>query len=81
MKKAAKWVSGVGALLMGAAVMGAPISVALAAEGTGAQDGLGGDGGYKYDVRRGMYQEEGGAKHHVKPGRYVEPQPNVEWKE
>ena len=81
MKKAAKWMSGFGALLMGAAVMGAPLSVAWAAEGSGAQDGLGGDGEYKYDVRRGMYQEEGGAKHHVRPGRYVEHHEDVEWKE
>lgn len=80
MKTAAKWMSGLGALLVGAAVVGAPLSVAWAAEGSGAQDGLGGDGEYKYDVRRGMYQEEGGAKHHVRPGRYVEHQEGVEWK-
>ena len=78
MKKAAKWMSGLGALLMGAAVMGASISVAWAAEDTGAQDGLGGDGEYKYDVRRGMYQQEGGATHHVKPGRYAQPRQETE---
>ena len=47
MKKAAKWMSGLGALLMGAAVMGASISVAWAAEDTGAQDDLGSNDEYK----------------------------------
>ena len=78
MKKAAKWMRGLGALMMAAAVTGASLPVAWAAEDEGPRDGLGGSGEYKYNVRRGMYQQEGGATHHVKPGRYAQPRQETE---
>ena len=84
MKNAVKWISGLGVLALGAAVMAIPLPtlremplpMVLAEEDSGSRDGLGGNGEYKYNVRRGMYQQEGGADHHVKPGRYAQPQEN-----
>lgn len=82
MKKTGKWIHGLSAVVFGVALLGgtlpavtvdAALPMTLAAEDTGPRDGLGGDGEYKYNVRRGMYQKEGGADHHVKPGRYKQP--------
>ncbi|WP_462332915.1 hypothetical protein [Schwartzia sp. (in: firmicutes)] len=70
--KTSKWMNGLCALAVGAAVLGTAMPYASAYDGA-----LNGDGPHKYDVRRGAYEQEGGSTIKVKPGRYKveEPEP------
>ena len=73
--KTSKWMNGLCALAVGAAVLGTAMPYASAYDGA-----LNGNGPHKYDVRRGAYEQEGGSTVKVKPGRYKveEPEPPLE---
>ena len=73
--KTSKWMNGLCALAIGAAVLGTAMP-AMAAEADGS--GLNATGGHKYDVRRGAYEQEGGSQVKVKPGKYKQEEPTIE---
>lgn len=65
MKLAKKWNRRIFAAVLGAAVVGAPL-FAVHADPAFSQDGP------RYDVRRGMYEKEGGSDEHVRLGKYAD---------
>ena len=65
MKLAKKWNRRLFAAVLGAAVVGAPL-FAVHADPAFSQDGP------RYDVRRGMYEKEGGSDEHVRLGKYAD---------
>ena len=66
MRLAKKWHKQVFAAVLGAAVVGAPLFAVHAGEPTFSPDGE------RYDVRRGMYEKEGGSDEHVRLGKYAD---------
>lgn len=69
--KTTKWMNGLCALAVGAAVLGTAVPYASAYDGA-----LNGNGEHKYDVRRGAYEQEGGSDIQVSRGRYEQPKPD-----
>ncbi len=66
MKLAKKWNRRVFAAVLGAVIVGSPL-FAVHAEGPSfSQDGE------RYDVRRGMYEKEGGSDEHIPLGQYAD---------
>ena len=65
MKLATKWNRRIFAAVLGAAVVGAPL-FAVHADPAFSHDGE------RYDVRRGMYEQEGGSDEHVRLGQYAD---------
>ena len=65
MKLATKWNRRIFAAVLGAAVVGAPL-FAVHADPAFSHDGE------RYDVRRGMYEKEGGSDEHVRLGKYAD---------
>ena len=65
MKLAKKWNRRIFAAVLGAAVVGAPL-FAVHADPAFSRDGE------RYDVRRGMYEQEGGSDEHVPLGQYAD---------
>ncbi len=65
MKLATKWNRRIFAAVLGAAVVGAPL-FAVHADPAFSRDGE------RYDVRRGMYEQEGGSDEHVRLGQYAD---------
>lgn len=65
MKLAKKWTRRIFAAVLGAVVVGAPL-FAVHADPAFSRDGE------KYDVRRGMYEKEGGSDEHVRLGQYAD---------
>lgn len=65
MKLAKKWNRRIFAAVLGAAVVGAPL-FAVHADPAFSRDGE------RYDVRRGMYEQEGGSDEHVRLGKYAD---------
>ena len=65
MKLAKKWNRRIFAAVLGAAVVGAPL-FAVHADPAFSRDGE------RYDVRRGMYEQEGGSDEHVRLGQYAD---------
>lgn len=65
MKLATKWNRRIFAAVLGAAVVGAPLFAAHA-------DPAFSRDGERYDVRRGMYEQEGGSDEHVRLGQYAD---------
>lgn len=65
MKLAKKWNRRIFAAVLGAAVVGAPL-FAVHADPAFSRDGE------RYDVRRGMYEKEGGSDEHVRLGKYAD---------
>jgi hypothetical protein len=65
MKLAKKWNRRIFAAVLGTVVVGAPL-FAVHADPTFSQEGE------KYDVRRGMYEKEGGSDEHVRLGQYAD---------
>ena len=68
MKADKKWQKRLAAAILGAVVAGMPLFAAEAAEATFSQNGE------RYDVRRGMYEKEGGSDEHVRLGQYADEQ-------
>ncbi len=66
MKLAKKWNRRIFAAVLGAVVVGAPLLAVQAADPTFSQNGE------RYDVRRGMYEKEGGSDEHVRLGKYAD---------
>ena len=66
MKAESKWQKRLAAAVLGAMVAGMPLFVAEAADPTFSQNGE------RYDVRRGMYEKEGGSDEHVRLGQYAD---------
>ena len=66
MKLAKKWNRRIFAAVLGAAVVGAPL-FAVHADPAFSRDGE------RYDVRRGMYEQEGGSDTQVRRGMYEQP--------
>ena len=66
MKLAKKWNRRIFAAVLGAVVAGAPLLAVQAADPTFSQNGE------RYDVRRGMYEKEGGSDEHVRLGKYAD---------
>ena len=66
MKLGKKWHKQVFAAVLGAAVVGAPLLTAHAADPAFSRDGQ------QYDVRRGMYEKDGGSDEHVRLGQYAD---------
>lgn len=67
MKISGKMSKGVCAAILGAVVAGMPLAAVHAEAGV-----LSRHGEHRYDVRRGMYAQEGGSDTEVCPGRYVD---------
>ena len=67
MKLANQWQKQIFAAVLGAAVVGAPLFTAHAAEPAFSRDGQ------QYDVRRGMYEKDGGSDAQVRRGMYEQP--------
>lgn len=65
MKLAKKWNRRIFAAVLGAVVMGAPL-FAVHADPAFSRDGE------RYDVRRGMYEKEGGSDEHIPLGQYAD---------
>lgn len=65
MKLAKKWNRRIFAAVLGAAIVGAPL-FAVHADPAFSRDGE------RYDVRRGMYEKEGGSDEHVRLGKYAD---------
>ena len=65
MKLAKKWNRRIFAAVLGAAIVGAPL-FAVHADPAFSRDGE------RYDVRRGMYEQEGGSDEHVPLGQYAD---------
>ena len=66
MKLATKWNRRIFAAVLGATVVGAPL-FAVHADPAFSRDGE------RYDVRRGMYEQEGGSDTQVRRGMYEQP--------
>ena len=66
MKMAKKWNRRIFAVALGAVLAGAPLFAVHAEEPAFTRDGQ------QYDVRRGMYEKEGGSDEHVRLGRYAD---------
>lgn len=64
MKSTKKWQKGLAAAILGTVIVGAPLFTAYADGPTLSRDGE------RYDVRRGMYEKEGGSDTHVRGGMY-----------
>ena len=60
-----QWNKKLAAAVIGAAIVGAPL-FAVHADPVFSQDGE------RYDVRRGMYEKEGGSDEHVRLGKYAD---------
>ena len=67
MKADKKWQKRLAAAILGAVVAGMPLFAAEAVEATFSQNGE------RYDVRRGMYEKEGGSDTEVRRGQYEQP--------
>lgn len=65
MKLAKKWNRRIFAAVLGVTVVGAPL-FAVQADPSFSQNGE------RYDVRRGMYEKEGGSDEHVRLGKYAD---------
>lgn len=65
MKLVKKWNRRIFAAVLGAAIVGAPL-FAVHADPAFSRDGE------RYDVRRGMYEQEGGSDEHVPLGQYAD---------
>ena len=66
MKAESKWQKRLATAILGAMVAGMPLFAAEAANATFSRDGE------RYDVRRGMYEKEGGSDEHVRLGQYAD---------
>ena len=65
-----KWSRRLCAAVIGAAVVGTPLFAVHAGEEDG---GMSRHGQHRYDVRRGMYEKEGGSDTEVSRGMYEQP--------
>ena len=69
MKMSKKWNKRIFALVLGTVVAGAPLFAAQAEESAFSRHDE-----HRYDVRRGMYEQDGGSDTEVAPGRYAREQ-------
>ncbi len=66
MKAESKWQKRLAAAVLGAVVAGMPLFAAQAADPAFSPDGE------RYNVRRGMYERDGGSDEHVRLGKYAD---------